>query len=149
MEDLMIPELRNRVDALKRDIGAKAEVYIRVSVQQGSIPYELTIYPDGISLGRTRLCYEGENLRQMMEAAEAGWREHEALHHAGLIRKMALAIISLTTDLGECTDAALRAEFAAHEVARFGKRACEQATAMAGRGPFSIVTTAGANAEAA
>lgn len=70
-------------------------------------------------------------------------------HDATAIRAMALKIIELTADHGECTDAALRQHFDAGDVARLGDRAAADANEIAAGGPFAIVALGGSNAEAA
>lgn len=132
-------------------IGPRAE--IRPSLQvvnHGTAEAILTsVYPEGI-LGKGLFYVRAETYRDTLERVTAEWEERGSAYIAKTIREMALAIIGITADQGECTDAALRAQFDASDVTKFGERACEQATAMASNGPFSIVKLSGANdAEAA
>jgi hypothetical protein len=63
---------------------------------------------------------------------------------------MALEILCITDEQGCCTDTVLRgSKFSVGDAPRFGPVACGKANEMAGRGPFEIVSTAGANGEAA
>lgn len=146
--DLTLSEARDAFRELAGRIGSKAEIWLFLNTRDGRL-LSATIRPDGI-LGKVGLAVQGDTWRELLAACEAKWAEHSDLHATNIIRKMALAIISITADIGECTDAALRAKFDGADVARFGDRACEQATEMAGLGPFSIVRLSGANdAEAA
>jgi hypothetical protein len=92
---------------------------------------------------------QGATWREMIASAEADWESRKANVETKTIRALALAIIRLTYDLGECTDAALRAEFHAADVERYGAEAVATANGMAEGAPFSISVLAGANDEAA
>jgi hypothetical protein len=83
-----------------------------------------------------------EVIRLMTEAVVNG----RDAFQAALIKNMALAIIRLTDEHGECTDSMLRSEFDAGDVTAFLDRALERADAMAGNGPFSVRRVAGSNA---
>jgi hypothetical protein len=76
----------------------------------------------------------------------AKWEEYRERFAQTVTRKMALAIIRLTDEFGECTDAALRDEFDAGQVAAYSAEACALANTMAAKGPFTIIAVAGANA---
>lgn len=91
----------------------------------------------------------GNTFRELVDNLRAAWAEASDSHEAQTVREMALEIIRITADLGACTDAALRQKFPAQDVTRYSERACEEANDIAGRGPFSIVTMGGSNAEAA
>jgi hypothetical protein len=67
-------------------------------------------------------------------------------HAIKTTRAIALAIIQQTMDFGECTDAALRAEFSAGEVEAYGAAAIEEANKLSENRPFRIVAMRGANA---
>jgi hypothetical protein len=71
---------------------------------------------------------------------------HAEDHHGKTIHNMALKIISLTSQYGQCTDAGLRAYFDSPMVERWGKEACVQANIMSSKGPFEITMVRGANA---
>lgn len=87
-----------------------------------------------------------EEWQEAFDTARALWAEKATLHSQNVIRDISLAIVRLTYDNGECTNAALRAEFDDGDIARYGDAAIERANAMAEGAPFSIVETAGANA---
>lgn len=141
--DLTHAEAQAAFKAFDASIGSKAETY--VSVNRGHGPILLaSIYPQSI-LGKVQCFVQGDTYRELIANCEAAWAERADLHATNTIREMALKIISITADQGECTDAALRATFDAVDVARYGERACAQATEMASNGPFSIVKLSGAN----
>ncbi len=143
--DLTHTEAREALRDFARTVGLKCQVYPSLSHGQGGPPLLALIYTHGICGGGAQLNVEGDSYRELLAACEAKWAEHSDLHAANVIREMALAIIALTADQGECTDSALRGKFDAADVTRYGDRACEQATAMVSNGPFSIVKLAGAN----
>ena len=95
--------------------------------------------------GKVRLSAQVGSLEEVVPAITAEWEKHKELHAANTIKSMAIAIIRLTTELGECTDASLRCEFAAMEIDEYGNAAADLATEMGGRGPFRIVRLTGAN----
>jgi hypothetical protein len=148
--DLTVREARKALDALRVQIGPNAEVYVSiVTAKHRHHGLSAQLYPSGI-MGKVSLFVTGDTLRELVTACQEKWAEHVDLHATNIRREMALAIIAITADLGECTDAALRAKFDAEDVARHGDAAVEQANAMAANGPFSIVRLSGANdAEAA
>lgn len=146
--DFSHAEARRYFRAFCREIGAVATCDVSLSSElRGEHFAALTSYlrPRGWKTNAPQLTFFGNTYRELLAATREGWAEHSNLHAANTIREMALAIIAITADQGECTDAALRAKFDAADVTRFGERACEQATEMASNGPFSIVKLSGAN----
>lgn len=141
-------EARAAFDALRDSISGVAEVHVNLQnyrFRTDGPALSCSIYPDGMSRGR---CFsvEADDFAALAQAAQAKWDEHCDVHRQRTIRKMALEIIQITAEFGECTDAALRGTtFTADEVARYGADACADATAIAANGPFSIVTHGGAN----
>jgi hypothetical protein len=147
--DLTLAEARDAIRALEASVSTKCDTHASIE-RNGSSLLSLSIYPKGIARGGETIWVKADTWRDLIAKGEAAWAERSDLHAANTTRDMALAIIRITADQGECTDAALRAEFDAVDVARFGERACERATEMAANGPFSIVKLSGANdAEAA
>lgn len=142
-KDLSFTEARAALAALVNEIGAKAEFYVSLNGHSRRL-LGLQLYPHGLCGGVT-LHSEADTLRDLVEAGRAKWAEHADLHGENAIRDMALAIIRITHARGECTDAALRAEFDSADIARFAEQACERANEMAAGGPFSIARLAGAN----
>lgn len=80
-----------------------------------------------------------------LQELEEKWRAEREARSGRTIEQMALSIIRLTAEFGECTDAALRAEYG-QDVTELGAEALERANSMAANGPFSIRTTQSANA---
>lgn len=153
MTDLSFAEYREGCLALEREIGPKANIYTSLSDRGKFVSG--SIYPYGMG-GPTRnedgyLRLEADTLRELLDALRSKWAEYEESHRTRTIRKMSLAIIRITAELGECTDAALRncGEFDPGQIKRYGEQACADANDIAGRGPFKIITMGGANAEAA
>lgn len=109
-----------------------------------------TFWPNGLCSSSPQFFVFADTYRELLAASEEAWAERSDLHAINTIRDMALAIIRITAERGECTDASLRAEFDAADVTRFAERAVESANEMASNGPFSITKLSGANdAEAA
>lgn len=90
---------------------------------------------------------QADTFTELFDAVKAKWIEHAAKYRAEMIRKMALKIITITANIGHCTDAALRGtfEFSEKDVTTYGAEACAEANEIAGKGPFEIVTLGGAN----
>jgi len=151
VKDFTIAEAQAAFYVFEKSVGSKCDTYIslrRLEHRYGKPQPEpllgAQIYPLGL-LGKVTLQASGDTYRELLADCEAKWAAHSDLHAANTIREMALAIIAITADQGECTDAALRAKFDAADVRRHGDAACAQATEMASNGPFSIVTMSGAN----
>lgn len=148
-EQLSFREIRDEFMALAKTFAPKCDLWVSLSMAVGAPALHASIRPDGL-LGKTYLKADADTFGELRIAVLQVWADYAALHEANLVRSMALEIISLTADHGECADAALRgAGFDAQDVAFYGERACAQATEIAGLAPFSIVSLAGANAEAA
>lgn len=146
-KDLTHAEAREAFLALAKGFGPKCDISPGINSALNARPEALSAYirPNGYVLGAASFFVHADTWRDLLAKSAALLAEHTDLHASNVIREMALAIIAITADLGECTDAALRAKFDAADVQRYGDRACEQASAMASNGPFSIVKLAGAN----
>lgn len=149
-KDITHAEAMAAFKALVGQMGAGADLSVGLDMGPYGKPsgvLRATFWPNGLtaSTGRTQFGVAADSYRELLAASEAAWAERSDLHATNTIREMALAIISITADLGECTDAALRAKFDGADVTRYGDRACEAATEMASNGPFSIVKLSGAN----
>lgn len=148
--DLTHAEAVAAFKAFAKAAGSACQVYVHLSSTTGAPALDGSIYTKGIcGNGGATLTAHGNSYRELLAACEAKWAEHSDLHASNIIRELALAIIAITADQGECTDAALRAKFDAADVARYGDHACAEATAMASNGPFSIVKLSGANDQVA
>lgn len=143
------PAIKSRLTALRTKIGPNADLSVRIDADQwrpadgGEVV--ATAYPYGITKSQP-LCAQGHSFAEAISNLEALWEKHSAEHRVQTTRAIALAIIRITSELGRCTDAALRAEFDPGAVKRWGDDACKMADDMAGRGPFKIVKAAKANA---
>lgn len=142
-------EIHAELKALIEQIGPKAEVYVHLGTgHTAASPISGSIYAYGIgsSMRDGHIHVDADTFEGVIEGLREKWAEHAENHRLNTVRTMALAIIRLTTEHGECTDAALRAEFDAGVVNRWGADACALADEMAGKGPFSIIKLSGANA---
>jgi hypothetical protein len=141
-------EYRAAIKALAASIGPKADIWMAMN-DDGKL-FRSSVYSRGM-MGNMDFQVYGDTFAELYAALTTKWAEYEAQHRAGTIRKMALAIIRITAELGHCTDAALRncGEFDPGQVKAHGEQACTDANEIAGKGPFSIVVMGGANAEAA
>lgn len=88
---------------------------------------------------------EADDFPEMLTALREKWAAHYADYSKQTIHKMALAVISITSTTGTCSDAALRGKFTTEQIAAFSASAVVHANEIAANGPFSIVTVAGAN----
>lgn len=119
---------------------------ISISRHRGDSGISASFYPEDIT-GKHSVRAEGESFEEVILNLRAKWDEAKNLADRNTIRKMALSIIEITTDRGECSDAALRgAGFYQGQIDRMGPLACNEATRLAAGGPFAIVASAGANA---
>lgn len=147
--DFTLAEARAAFLAFTAGVSSKCSCDPRIATR-GAHLVTAFFQPEGYGPSAPFFTVTADGWRDLLQACEAKWAEYSDQHGVNVTREMALAIITITADLGECTDAALRAKFDAADIARYGERACEQATSMASNGPFSIVKLTGANdAEAA
>lgn len=96
--------------------------------------------------GNDHLSVRADNWPELFRSARAKLLEAVDRLHGEVVKKLALAIIRITHEQGECTDQALRVEFGQQDIDRYGEEAVAAADQMASNGPFRIVATAGANA---
>lgn len=138
-------DARDRFEALVSKIGPRASWSVYLSSYRREKPLNFSVYPkESYSSGALFAC-TADTWEELVEGAEAGWVAHCDEHARRTTLDMALAIIRITDASGACSDQALRAEFDAADVKRFGANACAKANEMAGRGPFEITETVGAN----
>jgi hypothetical protein len=143
-------EYRTSIKDFLSKAGIKAEAY--TSFADNGPLYYVTFYPRGIVGSSSReegyLRIDGDTFGELFRKLSEAWSEYEGRHRGQTIRKMALAIIRITAELGECTDAALRAsgEFDPGQIRAYGEQACADANEIAGKGPFKIKMRRGANA---
>lgn len=134
-------KIQERLEILRGSVGDRA--YCSASYDDSGPPCRIHIYPNGIcASGRdaelnTRLT--AETWADAFTLADEKWAERKANHRASTIRRIALTIIKITADRGECKDADLRmADFSDSEISELGQDACEDANTIASNGPFAI-----------
>lgn len=143
-------EIRTALDALKGEIGPKADITMSICArdqfESGSQPIRASVYPFGMVNSKGWFAIKSETFEGAISELRTKWTAYSDEHRSQTTKNMALAIIRLTTEVGECSDAALRQEFDAASIARWGDDACKFADEMAGKGPFRIKRKRGANA---
>jgi hypothetical protein len=140
-------EIRNSLNDLCRGIGPKAtgSVYLHDSSSDAR-PVYASLHPYGGFKSEGYVAVYGTTFEEALDRLRAEWVKQSDLYREETTKKLALAIIRITAEHGACTDAALRQDFDAGVLKRWGADACALADDMAGRGPFAIQETTGANA---
>jgi len=135
-------EIRDACNEMAKGIGERANIHV------GFNTFDEPLYANIMAGGETRLRVKAEDWEELFRKLREEWKACDDEFRASMIKKMALEIIRITDEQGECTDAALRGgwTFTDADVERFGSDACAKADEMAGRGPFRITRIAGANA---
>lgn len=145
-------EIRAELAKIRNTVGLKAYVDVTVKaadyIDDDDDDVVAVLYPFGIGSSEMGgyIRATAPDFAQALKSLSEQWESRKEKHRAELIKKMALAIIRVTTENGECTDAALRQEFDASEVSSVADDACQLADKMAGRGPFKVKRARGANA---
>lgn len=144
---MMTPtEAKRELQDLSRRIGPQADMFVGIC-KYHSEALDASVYPQGIGGGRSAaFIVRANDWPELIAALNAKWDEFKDVHQARVVKDMALEVIRITAEFGQCSDAALREKFSAEEVARYGADACAKADEMAANGPFSIVTVGAANA---
>ena len=124
------------IRALEAMLGDRADIYSEC--RYGSA--RLSIYPAGITYsGNEREHIDAATWPEAFAAARAWIANHATVHRDNRIRAMALAIIALTDQHGECTRAMLtRREFSGAEVDALKDAACQRASEMSANAPFAV-----------
>lgn len=138
-EAMSVSDLLAECRALASQMGPKAEVRVGVMARYGGNDAMVHIYPDGMarSLGETA---EGKSWPEAFAAAQVWISTHKQVRRNNIIRKMALAVISITDEFGECPEARLRAaDFSRDEISEFHQVACARASEMCASAPFSVL----------
>lgn len=136
----MIPsEVLSAMKDLTDEVGAKALATVLLMNGDHTVgSASATLYPNGM-LGKVQLSVKFTSWEEIVPSLRAAWEKHADLHANNVIKAMAVAVITLTAEQGECSDSALRAEFTQQDIDRYGDRAASLATEMGGNGPFEIV----------
>jgi hypothetical protein len=137
-EAMTVAQLEAACQDIKSMIGPKADVYIGVSdhsIGRGHV----SVHPDGIC-GKGEKYFHASTWTEAFTAARAWASTHKPVRRNNIIRKMALAIISITDEFGECAEARLRAaDFSREDITEFHEAACARAGEMAMGSPFSVL----------
>lgn len=136
-------QIRDALAALKKHIGGP-NTYLSLDFRKDPNPLHLTIYPNDI-LTKTRdevFHSEAASWEALFTNANAAWETHKDRIHAAVIRRMALEIIRITADTGQCTDRDLRlTDFTEAQVTTYAQRAADEADTIAATGPFAVIQT--------
>ncbi len=138
-------EIRDSLRLLAGRIGGDAGIDVSIRPNGSRFPIEGVIYPFGITKS-TAIRIQAEDWPEAVTLLNERWNDSRDGLQAQTIKTMALAIIRLTDEHGECTDQMLRAEFDAGDVTAFMDRAIERADTMASNGPFSVRRVSQSNA---
>lgn len=140
-------EFRTALRKIKQDMGTQADVWVMISSNDSPRDPALlaSAYVNGMVHGMT-FSEKADTFDELLEQLTAKWASYKEEHERQFVRKLALRIIEITAETGECTDAALRGrDFTKEDVIRYGERACAEADDIAGRGPFKLRMLGGAN----
>jgi hypothetical protein len=139
-------EIAEACGALEKKVGPHSAVYVTIrSHGLSSSLYTKGICADAGDVAAFTVASQERDPAKNLADLEAQWLAKRAARNGRLIEKMALEIIRLTTECGQCTDAALRAEFGPL-VSELSEQAVALANDMADRGPFEVVVLQQANA---
>ena len=147
---MMTPrQFRDELIAFRDTVGKNAWISVTIKDEFYLIdekPIYASVYPRGMTPGNClAFRVSGEDFDELIITLRNKWAEYAATDRARTVKKMAIEIIRITHEMGECTDAALRDHFDGEEVAALGADACKEANAAADKGPFTILTLGGAN----
>jgi hypothetical protein len=93
-------------------------------------------YGDDVKIGYI----EGATFAELTANAEQAIHNWKATRHNDVIRKMALAVISITDEHTECTATRLKAAgFSESDITTYHEKACARASEMAGAAPFKVL----------
>lgn len=141
-------DIQSALEEIRASAGPRADVYASINTYGSKPPLGADLYPKGI-VGKdgARISVNADDWTDLLDKLRKAWADHKDAHRAQQIKDMAIEIIRITADQGQCSDQALRAgKFSAVEVKDLGEEACAYATQIAANGPFTIIATRGANA---
>ena len=138
-------EIRDALSLLRRRVGPQASAHVTINSEPRDGLICAVIYPTGVC-GAARLSIYADDWAEAITKLNEAWNEYRDAHQDDLLKRMALAIIRLTEERGECTDQMLRADFSAGDVTACLDRATALADKMAANGPFSVRRVADSNA---
>lgn len=138
-------QVKTELLAFQKDMGPKAEIYASIDLRYNAC-IVISGYPQGICKSAA-FRIEANEWREAIDLAKAEWIKSAEHFRIRMVKEMALEIIKITDELGQCTDAAICGEkWTREDVARYGAEACAKANEMAANGPFSISPADKANA---
>jgi hypothetical protein len=140
-------EIADKLNEFAKEVGPKADVQASVGWGYGrDKPIYCSVYPDGIT-GKLAIGVHVADWPEMFATLRAEWKKRREEFRRKHIKAMAMEIIRLTHEFGECTDAALRGEkYTDEDVRTYGDDAITLANEMASNGPFAITAAAKSNA---
>lgn len=135
---MTVAEVQAELAVLRKEFPKTA--YINADVYGDRVT--VRVYPKEITGAD---CVKGEAKSDFAEAfadLRAKWAKRKASDDVEMIRSMALEIIRITAERGQCDAFALRADkFSQEDVDTYGERAVADANEIASNGPFSIITS--------
>lgn len=141
-----VQKIQKAVAALAEKVGPQAYASLNITPHRISgCVYTKGIGADNDDVAAFSVRAVGDDPAVIISELEAKWLAERESRAGRTIEQMALSIIRLTAEFGECTDAALRAEYGPL-VAELSEAATKHANSMAANGPFSVTVTAAANA---
>lgn len=144
-------EIKTALNEICAICGPKAEA----SLSLGNISYGAGIvhvwcYPNGWAINVKSVDAWGNEFAEVIAKLRENVLAKLSDIHRATVRKMAMFIIEQTADMGECSEAALRANgFHQHQIETLGAIACEEAGKLAAGAPFSIIAANSNNPDAA
>lgn len=137
------PEVLAGMKALRSEIGHECYVGATISFSAfpGSDKFNCVVYPLGVSVldkvATFRKSYD--DLSEFAPEAREWWEGIRDSANAEKVRNLALALIQVCADKGECLPADLRAHgFSDDDVKAFGSHAEAEALRLSEGGPFKI-----------
>lgn len=135
-------DVASAIKCIAAIFGPKAYVSCGVSVS----PYgaeaqaSISVYPEGLGNSRDGERFRADTWHEALEAARTWALSQGTVQREAAIRRMALLIVDLTDQHGECTEVMLvRKEFSRDQVRELHGVACERAGEMCQGAPFSVM----------
>ena len=121
---------------ISKIIGQKSNVYANISPNVGC---SIALYPLGICASQGER-FSGATWSEAFRKARKWALTGGVVYSNATIRRMALAVIEITDEHGECTVAALRRQkFDDVEIEAFKEDACQRANEMCQGRPFVVL----------
>lgn len=127
---------------LRNEIGSEAYLSVSLNLDfwESTEALVATVYPSGTCDSFNIFRVYATSFDDLLIAVCAAWEKNGKAYEAKVIRDMALAIIRITSDMGHCTDASLKAAgFDKDKIAKFSMKAAKDANNIASNGPFKVI----------